>query len=189
CWPSYRWRSPRWRGCASSSTRSARAMWRPRHSLPDVCSDRRGVSLRGAARLPTSTHHLVDRVAHLPIEVTGGEFAGGDDAVGVAGSAGTDFGGEVDARDASHRIHYLLHAQALARTQVVRGLDRLARRQTLRSLGVGGGDVADVHIVAHVGAVGSVVVVAEDRRRFARDELLEHDREEVVRADVVDGVV
>jgi hypothetical protein len=65
------------------------------------------------------------------------------------------------------------------------GLDGLTRLESLRRDDVRGRDVADVHVVAHVGAVGGVVVVAVDLRGLAGEQLLEHDREEVVRARVV----
>ena len=53
------------------------------------CADRRraqSVAACGPAR--RERDHVVEGVAHLPVEVAGGGLAGGDDAGGVAGAAG-----------------------------------------------------------------------------------------------------
>src|SRR5690606_5430085 len=63
---------------------------------------RSGVGTTGA---PGARHHVVDGVAHLPVEVAGRALPGGDDAGRVAGTAVVDLGLEVDAGDPGEGVH------------------------------------------------------------------------------------
>ncbi len=108
----------------------------------------------GALPTPAVGAHALDAVLGLGLGGVG--VAGGD----VAGAAGLDSVGNVDAGCGHEGVHQLEHGGALAGAQVVDAhaglLDGLEGRD------VAAGQVDDVDVVADAGAVGGVVVVVED---------------------------
>ena len=105
---------------------------------------------------------------------------------GSPGRRGATLGGEVDARDLGGDVHDLAHRDPVAAAEVVDGLERAARLEGLRRHHVGVREVGDVDVVADAGAVGGGVVVAVDPRGAAALQHLQHQREQVVRAGVVE---
>ncbi|MCU1528240.1 MAG: hypothetical protein JWP75_2003, partial [Frondihabitans sp.] len=65
-------------------------------------------------------------MTHLPVEVASGQDAVGDDAVRVARTTFPDPGSERDPRALGHGVHDLLHRHTITRTEVLRGLERIA---------------------------------------------------------------
>lgn len=66
--------------------------------------------------------HVLERVAHPPVEVAGGQCSVGDDPGRVAGAAVAQLGREVDAGDAGGGLHDLPHGDTRPGAEVV---DRL----------------------------------------------------------------
>src|SRR5690606_37475180 len=95
-------------------------------------------------------------------------------------------GGEVDAGDLGDGVHDLADRAAGAAAEVVDGLQVVALGEPASGDHMGIGQVGDVDVVTHAGAVGGGVVGAVDARGPAGDERVEDQREQVVRAGVVE---
>src|SRR5690606_31838881 len=66
----------------------------------------------GLTGSPGARDHLVQRVAHPPVEVARRQLAVRDDACRVAGATPVHLRGEVDAGDLTDRVHDLTHRAA-----------------------------------------------------------------------------
>ena len=114
-----------------------------------------------ALPVPTVTYHVVDVEAGFPAQFFGGfvgvAVAGGD----VAGSAGLDDIGDFDSVYTLEGMHHVEDAVAVAGAEVVDG-EAADTLDGFECADVSGGKVDDMNIVAHAGAIGGGIVVAED---------------------------
>ena len=144
-----------------------------------------GLRQRAASRASQAERTMSSTVCRIcQLDVAGRQPALGDDDRRVAGATRLDVGGEVDAGHPGGRLHDLADRQPVSAAQVV---DRLQRAPGVQHLGrrhVGGGEIGHVHVVADAGAVRGRVVVTVDVGDLPRDQLVEDDREQVVRAGV-----
>src|SRR5690349_1965906 len=114
--------------------------------------------------LPGRGDHVPHVVLGLPAEFRGRQVGGGHDPGRVPGAAWGDGRGTVVAGDGVDVVDHLAHGDALAAADVDGELASGARLQGAGGGHVGLGQVGDVDVVADAGAVGGVVVVAEDAR-------------------------
>lgn len=116
--------------------------------------------------VPGVAAHVVDVAggapAQLGLRLGGVAVAGGD----VARAAWLDGVGHVQPVRLLKGVHHVEHRVAVACAQVVDG-EALALLDGLQCGDVSGGEVHDVDVVAHSGAVGGVIVVAKDSQLLA----------------------
>ena len=111
--------------------------------------------------VPGVAAHILDAVFSLPAQ-----FALGLGGIAVAGgnvarTAGLDAVGHVDAVDLDEGLHHVEHGIAVTGADIVDG-DALLALNALKSSHMSLGQIDHVDVVAHAGAVGGGVVVAED---------------------------
>ena len=97
----------------------------------------------------------------LPAEFRPGALGIGDDRRRIARPPAADAHVEIVADDALHRVDHLQHRIALA-VAAIGDQARSARSQPLQRKQVRLGQIPDVDVVAHTGAVGGRIVGAED---------------------------
>jgi len=114
-----------------------------------------------------------------PAELGARPLGGGHQLRRVACAPRGDLRLDALAGDLLARGHDLAH-RVTALAPQVEGAARRAAAQALQGQAVRRGQVADVHVVAHAGAVRRVPVIAEDAQRgLAAGGCLEHQRQEV----------
>ena len=100
-------------------------------------------------------------MARRPAELRPRDRGIGDHSRHVAGPARSLDHGEIDAGDAADRIDHLADREAVA-IAAIGDEARPAGPQIGERVGMGIGEVADMDVVAHAGAIGRVVISAED---------------------------
>ena len=113
--------------------------------------------------------------AHLGVDALGGA----DQMRRIAGTTAHDGLLERQAGDLLHLVHDLTHRGALASAHIEHIVLALVTVKILQCGDVRVGEIGDVNVVAHAGAVRSRVVVAEDRRCLALLETVEEHWDEV----------
>ena len=122
--------------------------------------------------VPAVADHLFDAVLGFPAQLAFGfggvAVAGGD----VAGTAGLDAVGHLDTVHLDEGVDHVEDAVAVACAEVV-DVEAAAALDGLEGADVAAGEIDDVDIVAHAGAVGGVIIVAEDAQlgTFAHGDL------------------
>lgn len=77
-------------------------------------------------RMICAGHHVFEGMAHPPIQVSGGQIAGGDNPVGIPWAPGRDLRLEIDLCDLSGCVHALVYGDPFARSQFVDPLEGYA---------------------------------------------------------------
>src|SRR5699024_5033942 len=103
--------------------------------------------------VPGGGDHVVQRVAHHPLQIPGSGLTGGDDPSWVTPPAGSGFGSELDPGHFAHRRHDLAHRHPITRAEVVHRLQSLALAQCAGGNDVGVREVGDVDVVADARAI------------------------------------
>ena len=152
-----------------------------------TASSRRGVV--AAPGGPGAAHHVVEVATGRPAEVGARHRRVGDDLGRIAGAALDQIDWQRDPEDPAHRLDDLEHRGSDAGPDVVRRLQTVAGLEALGRGDVGIGEIADVDVVADARPVRRGVVGAVHLRCLAGVDGAEHEREQVVRAAVVDVVV
>mmetsp|Transcript_6631 Transcript_6631/g.15185 ORF Transcript_6631/g.15185 Transcript_6631/m.15185 type:complete len:337 (+) Transcript_6631:88-1098(+) len=131
--------------------------------------------------LPCALAHVLQRSLDLPTEVHLSLAGVGDDRGEVARPPVADLVSDGLSGGLLEGLHHLKDRVALTGAQIVDNASRVQLQNLLQSANVPIGEVHDVDVVAHAGAIDSVIVVAKDRQELpsSHSHLLD-ERHEVV---------
>ena len=133
----------------------------------------------GLPCIPSGLHDVFDVVLCVPAHLFVDALRGADQVRRIACATGHDGLFERQAGDLLDLIDDLTHGGAFAGADVEGVVLAFIAVQILQGGDVGVGQIGDVDVVAHAGAIRSRVVVAEDRRSLALLQAVEQHRDEV----------
>src|SRR4030095_15571250 len=125
-------------------------------------ADCSALPLGGLPSSPGGGNHVVDGVAHLPIEIARCEVTGRDDACRISRASRSDLRRELNAGAASDGIHDLAYREPASAAQVVNRFQLPLGLESFGSDHVRERQIRDMDIVADRGSVRGWVVVPVD---------------------------